>query len=122
MLKFILLIFYVILSISGLSLIKIFLDNSTLDINTIFSQIVNPYFLTGITLYGAGFLIWIIILKFMPLSTAFPLASGILIVGTQISGFFLLHEQVNLRHITGLLLLIAGIAVLYINFEGSNAG
>jgi hypothetical protein len=50
----------------------------------------NFLFRTGALLYGFGFAIWLVILKTNSLSTAFPIASSMLIVGTQIVGFYLL--------------------------------
>jgi multidrug transporter EmrE-like cation transporter len=47
-------------------------------------------FAGGFSLYVAGFGVWLAILRMYPLSFAFPLAAGALIVGTQVVGWWLL--------------------------------
>ncbi|MEE2690919.1 MAG: hypothetical protein VX640_05180 [Pseudomonadota bacterium] len=95
---------YVLVSVSGLTLIKSA------------EQMVSAPFAAGMALYGGGFLIWIfIILRSLPLSVAFPVAAGALIVGTQIGGVLYLKEQVQITHIAGVLLIMLGIALIFLD-------
>jgi multidrug transporter EmrE-like cation transporter len=67
----------------------------------------------GFALYLAGFGIWTgIILRVMPLSQAFPLAAGALMLGTQVAGWLLLKERVGLLQGTGALFILAGVIIL----------
>lgn len=63
--------------------------------------------------YGAGFLVWLVILKTNPLSTAFPLAASTLIIATQLFGFFLLDESIGGGKIIGLLFIMIGIVMIF---------
>ncbi len=73
----------------------------------------NFYFFMGFILYAIGFLIWIYILKLNELSVAFPIASSLLIIGTQIIGVLFLRESFNSAKLVGLFLIIIGIIILY---------
>jgi multidrug transporter EmrE-like cation transporter len=91
---------YVVTSCSGLYLIKA-ADNWK-----------TPSFLIGFTLYGIGALMWMGILRLFPLSFAFPIAAGSLVIGTTITGVFLLHETVSIWHLSGAFLIIFGITLI----------
>ncbi len=91
---------YVATSVGGLVLLK--LEGNYLSAR----------FLLGVLLYGTGFLLWYALLRILPLSLAFPLAAGCLIVGTQLAGKFILHERVDPTHLVGIALVIVGIVVL----------
>lgn len=71
-----------------------------------------PSFFVGFTLYGLGALMWMGILRLFPLSFAFPIAAGSLVIGTTLTGFFLLHETVSVWHLSGSLLIISGITLI----------
>ena len=76
-----------------------------------------PSFVVGAGLYGAGFVLWLLILKRLPLSLAFPVASGGLIIATQLFGFFLLSERISQTHLAGIILIIVGIALLHVELS-----
>ena len=77
---------YVLLSIGGLTLVKMS------------QSIISIRFFSGLILYCLGFIIWIfLILRVMPLSRAFPLAAGALIIGSQLSGWFVLKEELGTK-------------------------
>ena len=71
-----------------------------------------PSFLLGLSLYGAGALLWMGILRLFPLSFAFPIAAGALVVGTTLIGVVFLHETVSVWHLSGSVCIIAGIALI----------
>jgi multidrug transporter EmrE-like cation transporter len=66
-------------------------------------------FAIGFLLYGMGALLWLLILRFFPLSIAFPIAAGSLMIATTLIGVTLLQEVVTISHIIGILLIISGI-------------
>ena len=94
---------YVILNLTGLTLISA-------------QQILSINWLTGIFLYGLGFIIWILlILRSMPLSIAFPLAAGSLIIGTQIFGWYFLNEKISAGQFGGVFMILVGLCLIYAN-------
>lgn len=90
---------YVIASCSGLYLIKAADGWKTLP------------FLCGVALYGLGAVLWLVILRYFPLSLAFPIAAGALIVCTVATGRVFLHETVSPLQLFGAALIILGIAL-----------
>ena len=71
-----------------------------------------PSFFIGFGLYGAGAILWMIILRLLPLSLAFPVAAGSLVIGTMLTGIFFLSEQVSRGHMVGACLVVAGITLM----------
>jgi len=74
----------------------------------------NREYILGFIAYSLGFIIWLVVLKLYPLSLAFPVAAGGLIVGTQLVGYFVLCEKFDLFRATGVLFIIAGILTISI--------
>ena len=70
-------------------------------------------FLAGVLFYGAGFLIWLRILRLLPLSVAFPVAAGCLVVATHLFAVLLLKEPLTPLHGVGVALLLSGIFLIY---------
>lgn len=68
-------------------------------------------FLFGLALYGAGFVVWLWILRQYPLSLAFPVAAGSLMLATQAFGFGL-GEHISATRLIGVGFILAGIAFL----------
>lgn len=100
------LIAYVISSVAGLMLLKMADGLATLT------------FLLGLGLYGFGFFIWIVLLKLFPLSFAFPVAAGSLMIGTQIAGLIFLKESLSLPHLIGVAMILLGLCVISIFSRG----
>lgn len=69
-------------------------------------------YLSGFFAYAAGFILWAVLLRFYPLSIAFPVAAGALILGTQGIGYWLLNEKVTTIKMFAVTLLLAGLALL----------
>ncbi len=96
-----LILFYTVISVAGMAMIK----GADTPISLKFGA--------GFVLYGLGFLIWIgIILRMMPLSQAFPLAAGSLILGTQIAGWMVLGEKLSPMHLAGVAMIVVGVVVV----------
>lgn len=72
----------------------------------------SPMFGAGFVLYAAGAALWLVILRLLPLSFAFPIAAGSLVIGTMLTGILFLSENVTLIHAGGAALIIAGITVI----------
>lgn len=73
-------------------------------------------FITGLLLYGLGFIIWLYLLRAHPISIAFPLAAALVIISTQLIGFFLLKESLTVDRITGIIFILAGVFLVYRGF------
>jgi multidrug transporter EmrE-like cation transporter len=68
-------------------------------------------FFVGLLFYGFGFLMWIYILRIFPLSIAFPIAAGSLVVATQLISYLLLKEPFSQLNILGIILIVIGIGI-----------
>ncbi|MBN9506207.1 MAG: hypothetical protein J0I69_09280 [Altererythrobacter sp.] len=76
-------------------------------------SLVSSKWMVGVGLYVVGFVIWLgMILRIMPLSQAFPIAAGSLVVGTQVAGWLVLKERLTLPHLAGAVLIMAGVALI----------
>jgi multidrug transporter EmrE-like cation transporter len=95
-----LLLIYVAASLAGLTMIKA--GSGIMDLRMI----------SGLVLYGVGFALWLLMLSRTPLSWAFPLAAGSLIVGTQVSGWLFLAEKMSFSHLLGVGFIVAGVILI----------
>jgi multidrug transporter EmrE-like cation transporter len=92
---------YVALSIAGLTIVKSSGFGFSLPC------------LMGLMLYGLGFVVWMaVILKAMPLSVAFPLASGALLIGSQLSGWLFLDEELTALKLAGVAMILGGLGLV----------
>ena len=67
----------------------------------------------GALTYGAGFFIWLVILRKYPLSIAFPISAGNLIIATQAAGHKFLNETLPIAHLAGVMLMLSGMALVF---------
>lgn len=67
----------------------------------------------GFGCYAAGFFIWLVILRMLPLSVAFPSAAGVLVISTQIVGVYFLQEQLAATHLAGIVLILGGLGLMF---------
>ena len=70
-------------------------------------------FLLGFGVYLASFTIWLLILKHHPLSVAFPVSSSLLLITTQLVGYFFLGETVSLNKLIGIAFMLLGVFFVY---------
>jgi multidrug transporter EmrE-like cation transporter len=70
-------------------------------------------FAAGFLLYGAGFLVWLWILRRLPLSVAFPTAAGALIAATVLGGYLFLGERLLIAQAIGIALILVGIVLVF---------
>jgi multidrug transporter EmrE-like cation transporter len=92
---------YVVTSVAGLTAIK----------SSIFGSV---GFFCGLALYGLGFAIWYWLLTVLPLSKAFPVAAGCLIIGTQVAAKYALNESMTALHLAGVLIIILGVTLVFL--------
>lgn len=77
-----------------------------------FSFITNIYLMSAIVLYACTILVWIYVLKSLPLSVAYPLTALSYVVVPVICALFL-NEKIDLYTMLGSLLIIAGVAITH---------
>jgi drug/metabolite transporter (DMT)-like permease len=80
-------------------------------------EVVSFEFLVGFFSYVCGFIVWFIILRLYPLSLSFPVASGLLIISTQLVGIYILKENYNIFHLIGIACIFIGISILFSNYN-----
>ncbi|MBU0629671.1 MAG: hypothetical protein KKC80_01980 [Candidatus Margulisbacteria bacterium] len=71
----------------------------------------NPYFLLGIGLMAASFLLWLVILSWFKLSLVFPL-TALTYLFVAIFSYFMLGEKLLIQNYAGIVLIAFGIFFL----------
>ncbi|MGH8454985.1 MAG: SMR family transporter [Nevskiales bacterium] len=92
---------YVLASAAGLVLIK--QADTTLSWR----------YAAGFLLYGSGFLLWLWLLRRLPLSVAFPTAAGALIAATVLGGYVFLGEKLLVPQAVGIALILVGVVLVF---------
>lgn len=69
------------------------------------------YFFIGCLAYGAGAVLNVIVLRFLPYTVVFPL-TAVTYIWTFAFSFFLLKEQINVYKLIGLACILAGAFVI----------
>jgi drug/metabolite transporter (DMT)-like permease len=77
--------------------------------DTLFKKL--TYFLIGCLSYGAGAILNVIVLRYLPYTVVFPL-TAVTYIWTFMFSFFLLKEQINLYKLIGLACILAGAFVI----------
>lgn len=95
---------FLFLIYSCLSCLGLYLMKSALAVQSL-------VFLFGFSLYCLGAVVWMVILRLLPLSFAFPVASGVLVVGTMLTGLIFLGENLTVWQVIGAGLIVVGIAL-----------
>ena len=107
-----LLVVYAIASSLGLLLIKTGLAGTpSLSLATFVAALGSVRFVLGFALYVLSFVVWILVLASMPLSTAYPLAIGLTMAGSMLGAVFLLGERLDLAKLCGAALVLAAVVL-----------
>ena len=116
MVYYVLLLINVFLGVSGQFLIKSGVNGAEFASSpfvNIFKALFTPLVFTGFVLYGISSLLWIMILKNIPLSIAYPTLS-LGYIAVLIISYLYLGETLTLYNVFGSLLIIVGVALLFI--------
>jgi len=73
---------------------------------------VNLQYVSGMAIYVLSFFLWLVVLRWYPLSIAFPLAAGSIIVGTQVVGAVFLKEQFDAVSLVAVSFILIGLIIL----------
>jgi len=71
----------------------------------------NPVFIFALGIYGSATLLWIYVLKSVPLTYAYSFMA-LSFVFVPILAFFFLQEQFTVRYFVGAMLIISGLAII----------
>ena len=80
------------------------------------SFITNPHLIGGIFLFATNVILWIYVLKFLPLSLAYPITASSYIIVMAFSSL-LFGEKITLQMIAGSCCIMAGIALVHLNID-----
>ena len=80
------------------------------------ASLLTPWYAAALVGLGLQACVWIMALRYYPLSFAYPFAS--LLRGLNLFGaWFFFHEQVHTHEILGILIIMAGIIMIGVNIE-----
>lgn len=116
--KFILIVIYIILTISGLILIKKGANPGTINMqNGEINFGINLISLLGFVCYICSFLLFTRIVVMFDLSYIMPLCTGIVQVITLVASYFIFKEQISKQGLIGAILVIIGIIIMNIKIN-----
>jgi|GEM_PF-580222 len=95
------------LNATGQTLLKLGADENQLKMKLIFV-------LGGIGLYGVSTILYLVVLKRINLSVAYPLLIGLTLFATTASGAFILSEKVTVLQWFGIGLMLSGLGAIAI--------
>lgn len=110
----ILLLIYVCLSATGLTLIKIGTskDTSLLLNSAGFDLKLSWILVIGLCIYVLSFLMSIMVMKRMNLTIFYPLSAGLIYILVSLAGFVALKESFTIYQLVGMGIILAGIVVM----------
>lgn len=103
-----------ILNASGNVVFKIAATHGIIMQGTIFSIIWRNYLvIIGFFLYAMNALFYVLALRTLPLSLAYPVMMVMSLIIVNIVSIFLLHEHINTFQLVGYALLILGVVIIF---------
>ncbi|MGA9761598.1 MAG: SMR family transporter [Gaiellaceae bacterium] len=102
---------YAVLNASGLLLLRVSLQHAHGSVG-IRNVIVDPRFVGGIVCYGFAFLTWLVTLSMHPVSTVYPVFTGVAYSSVILASFVLLNEHSSTPKLVGISLV--GIGILFV--------
>jgi len=95
----------------GASKIETFSSKSGDIVVFIYKLITNWYLISGLALFGAGFVLWVVILNKVQLSVAAPIMS-LAYVFVMIFSYFLFKEPITGIKVIGVILILTGVVFI----------
>lgn len=71
-------------------------------------QLMDPMLIAAVLFYGLLSIVWVLIVRQLPLSTAYPFVA-LSFVFTPLFAFFLLNEKLNANYLFGIAMICAGV-------------
>ena len=72
---------------------------------------IDPYMIAALGIYALGTVLWVVTLKFVPLTVAHPFMALTFVI-VPLFSWWTLGEAVDFRYVFGLTLILAGLAVI----------
>lgn len=81
------------------------------DASGLIAMLTDPYLIAAFAIYGIGTIIWVYVLKSVPLTVAYPFMA-LTFCAVPLLAWGLLGETLSLRYAFGAVLIIAGLLVV----------
>ncbi|MEK6274791.1 MAG: SMR family transporter [Actinomycetota bacterium] len=105
---------YALLSTGGVLLLRTALkDLDELSFATVRTLLAEPSFLIGFVLYALSFMTWLLVLRRYEVVTIFPVFVGVGYACVVLGGYFFLGESLSATRVLGILVILAGMALLF---------
>lgn len=107
-----------LLDVVSLILIKKFINNNNIDANSLYllsfyyKALTNPVFVTALILFILSPILFFVSLTYLNLSVSFPVNISFKMIILLLLAIFILKEELKLKNIAGILLLIIAIFLL----------
>lgn len=86
-------------------------STGTLSLSSLMTLAVNPVFIAALALYGLGTVIWIYVLRSVPLTIAYSFM-GLTFCFVPLLAQVFFGEPLHLRYLMGTLLIVAGLVTI----------
>lgn len=104
---------YALLSTSGVLLLRTALrDVDEVSFAAARRIVADPYFLAGFLLYSLSFFTWLLALRRFEVVAIFPVFVGVGYACVVLGAYFFLDESLTASHAAGILVILAGIALI----------
>lgn len=81
------------------------------DASGLLAMLADPYLITALAIYGFGTIVWVYVLKSVPLTVAYPFMA-LTFCAVPLLAWWLLGETLSFRYAVGAALIIAGLLVV----------
>ncbi len=105
-------IVYVVISGSGLIILKIALNETSLSPKNIVQVFLSVKFLIGFSMYASSFLMFMFILSKFKLNVAYPLATALFFVYISLASYFILKESFSAQQVIGIVFCMLGVILI----------
>lgn len=78
---------------------------------SVVEQWLNWQFVVALSIYGVATILWIWVLRFIPLNVAYPVFALAFVI-VPIAAYFLLNEPIGYHHLIGGALIVVGVVVI----------
>jgi small multidrug resistance pump len=105
---------YALLSTGGVLFLRSALrDVDGISLATVRTLLAEPTFLLGFLLYALSFATWVLALQRYQVVVIFPAFVGVSYACVVVGGHFFLGESLTLSRVAGILIIFAGIALVF---------
>ncbi|TMK78933.1 MAG: hypothetical protein E6G45_04940 [Actinobacteria bacterium] len=105
---------YALLSTGGVLLLRTALkDTGNLSVGTARTLLAEPSFLLGFLLYALSFVTWLLALRRYEVVAIFPVFVGVGYACVVLGGYLFLGESLSATRVAGILVIFAGMALLF---------